>query len=117
MSARFPAIADISGVGDAALMAGRALKNISNGMVVLALPAFCFSAVMIFGSFGSLLLFGFASLGSILALIAAVVLPFVCVFGPIQSRKAAYLPEWQRWVWVLSPAMPLAVLIAFMAWH
>lgn len=91
----------------------RGLTIVSRGMVLLALPAFCFSAVAIFGSFWGVLL-GFGTPAALLGLVAAIALPVLSIFGPVQSRRED-IPALQKWLWVLSPTLPLAILLTIMA--
>jgi hypothetical protein len=89
-----------------------ALTFVSRVVVLLALPAFCLSAVAIFGYLGGAML-GFGTPVALLGLIAAIALPPLCIFGPVQSRQAEIASS-QRWLWVLSPILPFATLLVIM---
>jgi len=91
----------------------RALTMVSRGMVLLALPAFCFSAIAIFGYLWATLL-GFGAPIRLLGLIVAIALPILCIFGPVQSRRTD-IPAMRRWLWVLSPVPPFAGLVIIMS--
>ena len=65
-------------------MAMKALRLVSIGMAVLALPAFCFAAVMIFVGVGGLLL-GFPPSKALLNATAAIALAALSINGPLKS--------------------------------
>jgi hypothetical protein len=90
-------------------MALKALRLASIGMAVLSLSAFCFSAVMIFGGAWGLLL-GFSQNKALLITTAAIALAALSIIGPLKSGKDNRA-EWQRWLWVLSPALPFVALV------
>lgn len=91
----------------------QALTMVSRVMVLLALPAFCLSAVAIFGYLWGTLL-GFGTPVVLLGLLVAIALSILCILGPVQSRRAD-IPATQRWLWVLSPLPPFAALVIIMS--
>lgn len=74
---------------------------------IVTIPALFFSALVIFAA---ILPMSSLSTGAALALIAlAILLPFLCTFGPAQAvhaREAGRLGK--AWAWLLSPAICLA---------
>ena len=86
------------------------LKIASYVVLASAIPAFCICAVVLVGVVGGGTLFGFVGLPQVLALVAALALPTLCVWGPYIAREN-HLSTKAKWAWLLSPLVSTMILV------
>ena len=87
-------------------------QHLSWIVVLLALPALVFSAVILFFVWGGLLV-GLGLFQAAAIIMLALALPFLAIFGPVQARAQR---GWCAWAWLASPFIPFAILLGLLVW-
>lgn len=84
------------------------IRYVSLTVAALSLPALCFSGFVFFALWAASLN-GLGLMKGTAALLLAIALPALCIFGPVQAQSGRR--DWRPWAWLLSPLVPSVGLI------